>query len=269
MIYDFGSTYEVYKYLKEKLPKGSMLRIGKLEKLEKLAVKGDLVIFYGWGKGYRKVQRRLVDKGVQLGLDGETSLKIGDKVKQLKIINEVSRYPLERVYKENSTQELIDYRVPKLNNSKKVVVKIGNTHQGRDKYLKIPNALVRTRENVVFEEYIVAGRSIRILIIKDNIWVVEHKSDGWIKNISPIEVVYNYEEVKHMGIDNIEDIIEDAKKVKDIFNMDYVGVDYVVGIEKTGILEVNDMIGLPENYSVEKAAQKYWYDVCMCYINNI
>lgn len=268
MIYDYGSIYSVWKYLQKNLPNGSIVKIGKGIKLEKLAKKDDMVIFYGWGNGDRKTQRVLLDRGVKVVLDGETSLKLGNKVCQLKAVDAITSFPLERVYIENNTKELREYRVPKLNNSELIVLKIGNSHQGRDKYLKRPNALVRTKENVIYEEYVGNSRSIRVLIIKDAVWVVEHKAEEWIKNTNPVEEVYEYDEISTMGIEHIEDIIEDARALKIAFNMDYVGVDYVVNNEKIGVLEVNDMIGLPENDNIEKAAQEYWFAVCMVHIQN-
>lgn len=267
MIYDFGSYPEILKYLRKNLPVGSIMQIAKTRKLEQFAVKDDMVIFYGWSNGDIKCKKALLNKGVKVFPDGELSLWLGDKVTQMKYIDKITMFPLDRNYIVNESGDLITHKTPQVGNDSNVVVKIGNSHQGLNKYLKKENYIVRTRENVIFEEYLKDSRSIRILMIEDTTYIVEHKDDGWIKNTNPEEIVYSFDNRHDMEIANIDEIIQDARTIQKDLNMDYCGLDYVVGKDKTGLLEINDMIGLPDDTNVYKDAKKYWLKVCLSMIN--
>lgn len=58
---------------------------------------------------------------------------------------------------------------------------------------------------------------------------------------------------------NINEIIEDALALKKYFGMT---IDYVVNSKITGLLEVNDMVGLPEDSVVRDTAKDYWLKIC-------
>lgn len=270
MIYDFGSHGYIYKHLMEKLPRESIKAISKTVKLEKLAKEGDLVIFYGWGKGHRKCQRMLLDRGVRVEVDGKTSLKLGDKIWQLQVVDKMTKYPLERVFKENQERKYEQIVVPKLESSDRVVVKVGNAHQGEGKYLKEPNTkLMMSKESVIFEQFVDNARSIRVLFIGDTLFIVEHKSREWIKNMNPEELTYSYNARYQLGIHNIDEIIGDALNLKKHFGMSYGGIDYVVSEDVTGLLEVNDMVGLPEVEEVREVAKDYWLALCQEHLEGV
>jgi hypothetical protein len=280
MIYSFDLYNKVYTDLLTHLPQGNIKRISQLSKLRKLIQTNDLIILFNWGNGARNFQKEIVDNNIQLHTfpNFNTSLLMGDKIKQLTKVNNITKFPLERLYIENSTRELKDYYVPTLENSKNVVVKIGDEHQGESKYLKEPNQLIKTRENIVFEEFIENARSIRVLIFKDrieDIFIIEHinsdiaklnKETSWIKNINPIEYVYDYAERYNSNIRNIDDIIQDAILIMKSYNIEYVGVDYVVSENKTGLLEINDMIGLPDDNRVYDRAKLYFRELTSNYL---
>lgn len=268
MIYDFGSETEILKYLRKNLPSNSIMSIAKSVKLEKFAKKGDMVIFYGWGKGHIKCKKVLIERDVKILPDGKLSLWLGDKVKQAQYIDTITKFPLKRMYIENESNDLNSYKTPSVGENFQIVVKIGNSHQGLNKYLKRENHEVITRENIIFEEYIENARSIRILMIENDVYIVEHEGIGWIKNTNPQEYTYNYSDRHKLNIKNIDKIIEDAKFIKENLKMDYCGLDYVIGENKTGLLEINDMIGLPDNDEVYNSAKSYWLKICLAHLDS-
>lgn len=268
MIYDFGSETDILKYLRKNLPSNSIISIAKSVKLEKLAKENDMIIFYGWGKGHIKCKKVLVEKGVKILPDGELSLWLGNKIKQAQYIDTITKFPLERKYIESENNNLNSYKTPRVGKNLQIVVKIGNSHQGLNKYLKMENCKVITKESIIFEEYVENARSIRILMINNDVYIVEHEGIDWIKNTNPQEYTYNYSDRHKLNIKNIDEIIEDAKVIKEDLKMNYCGLDYVVGKNKTGLLEINDMIGLPDNDEVYNSAKSYWLKVCLDHLDN-
>lgn len=280
MIYAYGLERELFMYLYKELPiypTNTIKNIKNNSKLRKLVKPNDLVLFWGWGEGDRKLQKDLIEMGIKLFPEGKTSIFLGDKINQLKLIDTITKFPLNRIMYKGDNKILKEYLTPNINNNK-VVLKIGNAHQGENKYLKNENDLVRTKENIIFEEYLENARSIRILLITDkneDIFIVDYipkkykqysTENNWIGNIDCENIVYNYENRYLINIDNIDAIIEDALKIKKYLKLDYLGIDYVVNSHKTGILEVNDMIGLPDNEEVLCKAKKYFLNKCKEYL---
>lgn len=268
LIYDFGSETEVLKYLRRNLPPNSIMQIAKSVKLNKFAKENDMVLFYGWGAGYIKCKKALIERGVKIFPDGELSLWLGDKIRQSKYIDTITKFPLDRIYIENESNALNSYKTPALGENPLMVVKIGNSHQGLKKYLKEENSKVITKENVIFEEFVEDARSIRILMIENNVYIVEHEDIGWIKNANPQESTYTYADRYKLNISNIDKIIRDAKAIQADLKIDYCGLDYVVGKHKAGLLEINDMIGLPDNDEVYNNAKSYWLKVCLAHLGD-
>lgn len=271
MIYSYGMENKIYIELLKKFNIGEITKIAKLNKIEKLIKEGDSVILFNWGNGTRKFQEKYrEDKRIELFPPVETSLLLSDRLKSLKAIDKVTKFPIERLLIEGDRITLKEYRAPKLKNGELVVTKIGNDHQGESKYLKNPGDIVKTKENVVFEEYVDNSRSIRIIIIKDSIFVVEHVNSDiakqnpetkWIKNIAPIETSFTYNDRHKLRIKEIDNIIEDAKEISRYLKIDFIGVDYVIKNDsKIGFLEANDMIGLPDNKDIVNEAVKYFYN---------
>lgn len=281
MIYSYGMERFLYQYLLTHLPINSIRNIHDNNKLRKLVKPNDLVLFWGWGKGDRKLQRDLVNMGVKVFPDGEKSLFLGDKIEQLTFVDKITKYPLERIMFKGDGKTLNEYRTPKLESSEKVVLKVGDEHQGSGKYLKNVGNLVRSRENIIFEEFIDNARSIRILLItdkKEDTFVVDYIPQKyskynietrWIGNVDCDNITYNYNDRNLINILEIDKIIEDALNVKKQLNLDYVGIDYVINEDKIGLLEVNDMIGLPEDSEeVKESAKRFFLEMCNNHLNN-
>jgi hypothetical protein len=265
MIYGFGLNNNIYMRLLRCLPTGSIQNLSQYYKIITKAKKGDLIIVFNWGNAGRIIQKTLMEKEINVFPRSDFSLLIAIKIEQLKIINEITNFKLERLYQYNNIRQ--SFNVPRLKNSIKTVVKIGDEHQGLNKFLKKPNEIITTKKNIIFEEYLNNARSIRICIINkekiDDIFIIEQTNSKyalenpetvWIKNISPIETVYSYRDRYKSNIKNIDNIIEDALNITNYFNHDYLGLDYVITDEKTGLLEVNDMIGLADNDEIFESA---------------
>ena len=264
MIYASGLQREIYMELMKIHPAGTIRNYGDVQKLLRLPVtENDIFIIFNWGKGARKVQMQLREKSSNQFPDVDFSLFVYDKINQLRTLDTLTKFPLERVFLENDKYQTV--RTPRLTNSGKVVVKVGNDHQGMNKFLYIPGKSFQTKEPVIFEEYLDHARSLRVAVIgeKKTVFLIEHQNSdialekphtAWIKNIDPIETVYSYEERYMLSIPNIDDIIEDALHIAKTYNQHFIGCDYVINSHKTGLLEVNDMIGLPDDDRVLQAA---------------
>lgn len=280
MIYTYGFYKDIFLHLLANLPKDSIQKIGQLTKLNKVINEGDLVLFFNWGEGARRFQQRMIDAygdNIVTFPNFTRSLMLDDRIWMCQAIGAVTDYPLKRVYIKGNTVDLKDYSVPNI--ADKVVVKIGNEHQGEGKYLKVPGDLVRTKQSVVFEEFVPNARSIRIMTLdgtKDTLFIVEHVNSkfaklnsetSWIKNIDPVETVYSYEERYNLGIKEIDNMIREVLKYYvGSFNTPYIGVDFVVGEEKIGLLEVNDMIGLPDDERVKERAKAIFLSLAEDYL---
>lgn len=271
MIYASGLHSELYISLLAHLPANSIMRLGNEAKIRRKLKEGDSIILFNWGASGRNLQRWVLDnfKDVHTYPDFELSLRLGSRGAHLEELQQITQYNLKREHYKNATGDLIEYTVPALDNSGKAVVKFGDNHQGTSKYLKHTNTRIRSREDFVIEEFVPDARSIRILLMTgadDDTFIVEHidnpesiqdNTETWIKNIDPLEKVYTYSERYDTNIEHIDAIITDARKIMSYYNTTYVGIDYVVG-EKTGLLEINDMIGLPDDERVYDCAKKYW-----------
>lgn len=276
MIYNYGLPNKIYLELLKDLPQGSIRNMNDYNKLQKLVTNNDFVIIFNWGKGARKLQKEFQEKGVKVFPKPEVSLLLAEKITQLKLIDQITMFPIERRFVENQTYDV--FSVPVLKNSHKVVVKIGNEHQGLNKFLMNPYDKIRAKENIIFEEFIKEARSIRIALFSDkpnDIYIIEQVNSRyalenydttWIKNINPEEFIYSYEERHKLNIPNIDQIIEDAKNITKYLNHYYIGIDYVVNEKKTGFLEVNDMIGLPDDERLFKTASNFLKQVLRGYL---
>lgn len=271
MIYIHGMERHIHMELLKKLDFGEIKNIANLTKLEKMMKDDDIVILFNWGKGTRKFQEKYIKAKIKFFPPVNTSLLLANRLKAIKELDTITKYPLERVLIEGDGETLKEYSTPELKNSAAIVLKVGDDHQGDGKYLKSPGDIVRSKYNVVFEEYVDNSRSIRVIIIKDAIFLVEHRNSDaarvnsntkWIKNINPIETSFNYEDRYQLGIDNIDSIIEDAINIVNHLKLDFTGIDYVVSDDKIGLLEANDMIGLPENEVIYNKAVEYFMDIC-------
>ncbi len=198
-----------------------------INKIEKNYNKDDLVLFYNYS--YRKS----LYKFENVNPNHTMSKLCENRIDQLTILDTITKYPL--------TRTLLKDHSGFINLEENKMYKVGNTHQGKDKYTFPEDKKLRVyHEDLVVEEFI-TGRSIRILFIGDNIFGIEHISDNKIKNINPEEII----------IDPPKELIEDAKTIKNYLESINaksltIGIDYVYSKDKIGFLELNDMCGIPE-----------------------
>lgn len=111
---------------------------------------------------------------------------------------------------------------------KESVAKWGVWHCGEDKH-KFKGEYV-TEETSVIEEFI-EGEAVRIMIIGDKYWQIKLTGDTWLKSI-------HNEGSWEMELD--EELLKDSQNIAKYFNMQMIGVDYMVGKDGVNyLLEVN------------------------------
>lgn len=282
MIYGYTFWSKVYHHLMKELPLGAIRNVTDYNKMKKLPNKHDLIFFLRFGKGDTKLLKHFYDEGYNLFPNPETALFISDRIGHLKEIDSFTRFPLKRRSYENisKVETISDF-------GKNVVMKVGNYHCGENKCLidigtNFPYLKYKLRkEPVLLEEFVPNSRSIRVGIVgkandTNNIYITEHinseqakinVSTSWIKNINPIETNYLYDERYDLNIKNIDDIIKETRMISEKYNSDLLGVDWVVSDKKTGILELNDMIGIPDDERVEMMFKKFIEEVCINYLD--
>lgn len=263
MIYAYNFDKKLYMDLLTYLPVGKILYISDIDKLNQLVKKDDFVLFWGWSNKDRILQNELKNRKAILFPEPDISFRIGNRINQLKELEKITKFNIERVFFVNNSNLVKQYQVPNFKNSSKVVVKIGNEHQGKFKQIKNTYDFIYTSENVIFEEFVENARSIRICLITKNpkdIFIIEYiNSNNWIKNINPQqEIVYSYDERYKLNIEKIDEIIEDALNIYNFYNHPFLGIDYVVNDTTIGFLEVNDMIGLADDERIYEKAKKFF-----------
>ena len=108
------------------------------------------------------------------------------------------------------------------------VAKWGIWHCGEDKHMF--SGEWTTPETSVIEEF-VDGSAVRIMLVNDKAWQIKLAGDSWLKSI-------HHSEADEMDIDL--ELLEDSRNIAKHFNIEIVGIDYMIG--KNGekhILEVN------------------------------
>jgi hypothetical protein len=229
--------------------------------------KVDKLIVFNWKNGYKLLDEaiKVINKH-HIFPNYEVTNIIKDRLKQLEYIKDDSLKRFCHIH--NYLDYYCFFELY-------WVIKIGNYHQGKGKYLiksfeDFKNLKLKIKENdlVLFEEFVPNARSIRIIKINYDIFIVEQLNDSWLKNVeidgSFKEVVYSYEERYELKIDNIDVIINNSKKIANHLKIDFCGIDYVVGKDKTGLLEVNDMIGLPNDERIYNSAINYFMFFITC-----
>lgn len=179
------------------------------------------------------------------------------RITMTQFVDKHSHYPAERDYVRIKGSFVAT--VPRLKRSLQVVAKVGEAHQGQNKYLLYPGQVLHVRDSVIFEEFVPDAISIRVLIIGDKTYVLEYQDDPenprplgkeWIKNINPIIKL-----VKNREAD--QSFIHDTLALSQILGYDYLGVDYVVSKDRSICLEVNPFPGISLE-EIRREAQKYW-----------
>ena len=109
-----------------------------------------------------------------------------------------------------------------------VVAKWGTWHCGEDKN-KFSGSW-QSSESSVVEDFIV-GDAVRIMLIGDKYWQIKLTGDSWLKSI-------HHEDSGVMVLD--EELLADTQNIAKYFNMQMVGVDYMVANDGNKyLLEVN------------------------------
>lgn len=129
------------------------------------------------------------------------------------------------------------------------VVKIGQEHRGEGKYLINDNQDLPPWEGLATVEPFFVGQSVRILIIGDRYFGISYDNPtSWIKNSCGCDV-----EMWEAPID----MVNHAKSVASIFNLEIAGVDYIVSKDSYHFLEINQYPGLNVSDEAAEHARKF------------
>lgn len=124
------------------------------------------------------------------------------------------------------------------------VVKTGNEHRGEGKHL-VRNAeeLPKWDGTATIEPFF-EGISCRVLFIGDKHYGIRFDNeDSWIKNSCGAELTL-WPEIP-------QNIIDHAKRVRDLFGLEVCGIDYIAGKSSNHFLEYNQFPGLDIDDSIE------------------
>jgi hypothetical protein len=204
----------------------------------------DTAILYNYR--YRKIARAISDI-CRCSPSRRAIDFCSDRIEQAKYLDCKGFYPMCRVYHNKGNIDMLPG----------YVYKVGNYHAGEAKHFG-NGTKIYVPYSTIGEEY-VKGRSIRILWIHPgDVYAVEHiNNKSWIANVDPDEeIVYNSNAIQKCPI--LSKLAADTKSFIDneltqhgIISLTW-GFDYIVG-DKTGLLEINDMCGIPHNEEADKS----------------
>lgn len=107
---------------------------------------------------------------------------------------------------------------------KATVAKWGNWHCGENKELFESNFLIS--EPTLFEPFI-EGEAVRIMLIGEEAWQIKLEGDDWKKSL-------HHGQSRQMSID--EDLLEDSRSIARYFDLEIVGIDYMISSDKSKYL---------------------------------
>ncbi len=281
MIYGYILWDKVFQHIRKLLPEKSIRNINDHNYIQRAATEEDFIFLLKLGKGAQKLQEEFQAKGYKLYPNPAFSNFLRNRSRYLEEVDTITNYALKRIGF-NSIYEV--NKVPNI--SDRVVMKIGDYHCGENKWLveardKVPYIKHKLRqEPVLFEEFVPNSRSIRIGIVGDptkeeSYFITEHTNSeyakhnahtSWIKNISPVETTYLYHEKNNLLIPEIDNLINETKEFATRYNTDLIGVDWIVSENKIGLLELNDMIGIPDDERVLQMFHKHVLDLCKSHL---
>lgn len=160
------------------------------------------------------------------------------RAENVRFIDAQSKYAMQRQVLEKTSRRFVL--------EEGLVYKVGDDHQGHGKYRRCDCSVLNVyNQSVVIEEYI-EGRSIRVLRLGPVPVVIEQRNQHWIKNSGDVTEIVHTDHAPFRGI------IEDSRKIAALFpnSSPTLGFDYVVGAERTGLLEINHVCGLPHDQGV-------------------
>ncbi|MEO2202431.1 hypothetical protein ABGV42_01590 [Paenibacillus pabuli] len=217
-----------------------LIRLRDPRKILKLYQQGDFVLFSGWNKMDRKVLEELRDSGIPMFPDADTLLKFTDRRYATQFLDEHTLFSGQYTrHYDQGRKEIPDIGYEQL------VLKLGDHHVGKGKYIKQAGDMINSSDSWILEPFI-KGRSLRVLILKDNYSVIEHvNNQNWIKNIDP--------ESEIITLDYPSSIVKDALNIAEKMNSEFLGIDYQLG-ENNSILplEINVLPGCPDSPLIEK-----------------
>lgn len=133
-----------------------------------------------------------------------------------------------RVSKFNGIKRGMTIGIQEVNASKESVAKWGIWHCGEDKHKFVGNWV--SAETSLIEEFI-DGEAVRIMLVGDRSWQIQLTGDSWLKSI-------HNKGSWEMEVDN--DLLQDSINIAKYFDLQTVGVDYMVGNDGNKyLLEVN------------------------------
>lgn len=145
------------------------------------------------------------------------------------------------------------------------VMKVGNCHQGEGKILVLSEedeAEVQPFEGIASAEPFFVGTSMRVLFIGQEEFFLQFTNDNsWIKNSAgaEVEVLGNYDQVINGGLhaDIYWKMLQHARKVRDYFDLEVCGIDYIVDKRlNVHFLEYNMFPGVGSSEDISEAARK-------------
>lgn len=244
-------TYNLYPFVTEALKEEhEIIQTNKSSKLLHLLekYKPDASIVYGWDKGALSAlhNKSIIFPNVKQKALLSRIAASRELHKLTRIDNKYSQY-IGYIEIDGSGYE--DWASRSVNSGiDKWVVKVGDEHQGKGKYLCAYNELsiafllgLAKGKGIVVEPY-VQGRSIRALVLGKKVYLVEQHSTYWIKNINPTR-----EEVLPQG--SLEIIGHDGLYILEQLGVGLVAVDYQVSDKDPRDilpLEINVMPGIPD-----------------------
>lgn len=268
-MYGYGVWSKVAMRLNIDLASNSLRNLQKYNQVKQQMAKGNLtkenmLFFLRFSEGDQRLQDKLHSEGYKLFPNPEFSQFIRNREEYLPEIDGMTKYPLKRVYLPAFSSSIYDVIRDNFG-EQPVVVKVGNLHASEAKWLvrgqgDLPRLKYALRQlPITIEEFVPDARSIRIGFIGDatdfsNYFITEHvNSKTWLKNNAPEEeLTYSHSERYTLGIGNIDELFDEAKVIALKYGADLLGVDWVISENKTGLLELNDMIGLPDgDYAFE------------------
>lgn len=262
MIWYYDLEPYTKNYLMTHLPHDSFRCTHDPSSLNSKVNDGDLVIFFNYK--HSKLYDSMVDRGAMMFPSENITHRLRNRATQLKELDTITKFPLKREYIEAFTG------IPKPN-PELPIMKTGDNHQGIGKY-KFPHAprKMLRNESVVYEEFVENHRGIRVLIIDDDVFLIEQiNPDTWIKNDRPIdEITYHWNTERDKTIEWLpcaEQLVLDAKLLQSHIGGSLLGIDYAVG-NKIGLLEANDMVGIPDNKFAMECFCKLILRLCKFYL---
>lgn len=248
---DIETDSDILSKLIVRVPKEYRTLISKKAKqyIIKEATFGDSALIFNYTPNYRNAISQMYLQGCNVIPSYDLSELCRDRIKCTKFIEDLSRCYIEREYYHSGRNEFVKFEPG-------WVYKLGNCHQGINKYIHTDIGKNLWNEDYIKERFI-EGRSFRVLLIGSSVFVIEHtNSNTWIKNINPDEEIIYTDPLNQLSNDfNVSKMIDDAKYIKRHCARNGLvsptfGFDYVANNKDVCLLEMNDMCGLPNNKDI-------------------